>query len=189
MMLMEQTRFLDGVNRKDDMAWKELYRYFYAPLCSYSAKITGDADAAEDIVQGCMVRLWRSSIIFKDIKAITTYLYRAVYNGSLNFVRDKQAAEHIHKTWFDNLQLQEEDGVYAALEEEAITRFYMILSELPEQQREILLCSLRGDKVKDIAEKLEVSENTVKTHKKRAYQFVREQLGESLGVVMFLLFV
>ena len=145
--------------------------------------------AAEDIVQGCLVRLWRSSIIFTDIKAITTYLYRAVYNGSLNFIRNKQASEHIHKTWFDNLQVQEEEGVYAALEEEAITRFYMIIVELPEQQREILLRSLRGDKVKDIADKLKISENTVKTHKKRAYQFVRERLGESLGIVMSLLFV
>ena len=189
MMLMEQTQFLNGVNRKGDKAWKELYRYFYAPLCSYSVKITGDADAAEDIVQGCLVRLWRSSIIFTDIKAITTYLYRAVYNGSLNFIRNKQASEHIHKTWFDNLQVQEEEGVYAALEEEANTRFYMIIVELPEQQREILLRSLRGDKVKDIADKLKISENTVKTHKKRAYQFVRERLGESLGIVMSLLFV
>ena len=87
------------------------------------------------------------------------------------------------------MQVQEEEGVYAALEEEAITRFYMIIVELPEQQREILLRSLRGDKVKDIADKLKISENTVKTHKKRAYQFVRERLGESLGIVMSLLFV
>lgn len=186
---MEHARFLDGISRKDDKAWEELYRYFYAPLCSYSAKIIGDADAAEDIVQGILVRLWRSPFNFTDIKAITTYLYRSAYNGSLNFIRNKQASEQIHKTWFDNLQVQEEDAMHAALEEEAITQFYMIIAELPEQQREILLCSLHGDKVKDIADKLEVSENTVKTQKKRAYQFVREQLGESLAVVVSLLFV
>ena len=186
--LMEQRQFLEGVSRKDDKAWEELYRYFYAPLCSYSAKIIGDVDAAEDIVQGCLVRLWRSSFTFTDIKAITTYLYRAVYNGSLNFIRNKQASEHIHKTWFDNLQVQEEDAIHAALEEEAITRFYAVIAELPDQQREILLGSLRGDKVKEIAGRLEVSENTVKTQKKRAYQFVREQLGEGLAVVVSLLF-
>lgn len=188
-LLMEHVQFLDGISRKDDKAWEELYRYFYAPLCSYSAKIIGDADAAEDIVQGILVHLWRSPFNFTDIKAITTYLYRSAYNGSLNFIRNKQASEQIHKTWFDNLQIQEEDALHAALEEEAITRFYMIIAELPEQQREILLCSLHGDKVKDIADKLDVSENTVKTQKKRAYQSVREQLGESLAVVVSLLFV
>jgi RNA polymerase sigma factor, sigma-70 family len=188
-MLTEQAQFLDGVNRKDNKAWEELYRYFYAPLCSYSGKIICDADMAEDIVQGCFVSLWRSSFRFTDIKAITTYLYRSVYNGSLNFIRDRQAAVQIHQKWFDNLQVNEEEALHIALEEEAITRFYSIILQLPEQQREILLASLRGDKVKDIAERLSVSENTVKTHKKRAYQFIREQLGDSLGVIVSLLFV
>ena len=78
MMLMEQTQFLNGVNRKGDKAWKELYRYFYAPLCSYSVKITGDADAAEDIVQGCLVRLWRSSIIFTDSRHRSIFIKRGL---------------------------------------------------------------------------------------------------------------
>lgn len=188
-MLIEHERFLDGVSRKDDKAWEELYRYFYAPLCCYSGKIIGDADAAEDIVQGCFVKLWRSSFRFTDIKAITTYLYRSVYNGSLNFIRNKQVSNQIHCKWVNDLQVNEEDAIHAALEEEAITRFYMIISQLPEQQREILLYCLKGEKVKDIAEKLSVSENTVKTHKKRAYQFVREQLGDSLSVILSLLFI
>lgn len=187
-MLIEHEYFLDGVNRKDDKAWEKLYCYFYAPLCSYSSNIVGDADAAEDIVQGCFVKLWRSSFRFTDIKAITTYLYRSVYNSSLNFKRNKQASNRIHHKWINDLQENEEDAIRAALEEEAITRFYMIMSQMPEQQREILLYSLKGEKVKDIAEKLSVSENTVKTHKKRAYQFIRQQLGDSLPVIIALLF-
>lgn len=188
-MSTELTQFLEGISKKDDKAWEELYQYFYAPLCSYSGKIIGDVDAAEDIVQGCFVKLWRSPFLFSDIKAITTYLYRSVYNGSLNFIRNKKASLKIHQGWFDGLQMDEETAVYVALEEEAITRFYSVLSDLPEQQREILLHSLKGDKVKDIAEQLAISENTVKTQKKRAYQFIREQLGDSLPVILSLLFV
>lgn len=185
---MEQARFLEGINRKDTEAWEGLYRYFYAPLCSYSAKVTGEADAAEDVVHGCMVYLWRSSLVFTDIRAITAWLFRTVYNGSLNYIRNKRSSENIHKAWFDNLQAQEEDAVYAALEEEAVSQFYTTIAMLPEQQRKILLYSLRGDRVKDIADSLNLSENTVKTHKKRAYQFIREQLDDSLTVVLFLLF-
>lgn len=186
-MLLDQVQFLEGVNRKEDRAWEELYRYFYAPLCSYSMKMVSNSDAAEDIVQGSFVQLWRSSFHFTDIKAITTYLYRAAYNGSLNFIRNKQTSEHIHQTWFDSVQADEEDAIYAAIEEEAITRFYAVLARLPEQQREILICSLKGDKVKDIAEQLSVSENTVKTQKKRAYTFVREELGDVLIVMVSML--
>ena len=76
-----------------------------------------------------------------------------------------------------------------ALEEEAITRFYSVISHLPEQQKQILLCSMKGERVKEIADKMNISENTVKTQKKRAYAFVREQLDDLWVVVISMLFV
>ena len=94
---METRLFIQGVNLKEDQAWKELYNYFYAPLCCYSARLIGDEDAAEDIVQGCLLRLWRSSLCFQDIKIITSYLYRSVYHASLNFLRDRQRAHKLHE--------------------------------------------------------------------------------------------
>lgn len=48
--------------------------------------------------------------------------------------------------------------------------------------------SMEGCKVKEIAERLEVSENSVKIQKKRAYAFLREGLGEGIAVLTFLLF-
>ena len=103
---METRLFIRGVNLKEDQAWKELYNYFYAPLCCYSARLIGDEDAAEDIVQGCLLRLWRSSLCFQDIKIITSYLYRSVYHASLNFLRDRQRAHKLHEKWMKQ-QLQE----------------------------------------------------------------------------------
>lgn len=76
-----------------------------------------------------------------------------------------------------------------ALEEEAITRFYSVISHLPEQQKQILLRSMKGERVKEIADKMNISENTVKTQKKRAYAFVREQLDDLWVVVISMLFV
>lgn len=81
------------------------------------------------------------------------------------------------------------DAVEMALEEEAITRFYTVIIRLPKQQRDILLRSMKGEKVKYMAEKLGVSENTIKTQKKRAYAFVREQLGDVWMVIAGLFFV
>ena len=179
-------QFLEGIARKDDKAWEELYRYFYAPLCNYAAKIANDSFAAEDVVQDCLVKLWRSSSRFTDMRAVTTYLYRSVYHASLNFVRDKAAKQQVHEDWAA-MQVTEEDAVRMAVEEEAISRFYEVVSRLPEQQRDIVLQTLKGAKVKEIAEVLSISENTVKTQKKRAYLFLREQLGGTLIFVVALL--
>ncbi|MFR6285121.1 MAG: RNA polymerase sigma factor [Odoribacter splanchnicus] len=174
---METRLFIQGVNLKEDQAWKELYNYFYAPLCCYSARLIGDEDAAEDIVQGCLLRLWRSSLCFQDIKIITSYLYRSVYHASLNFLRDRQRAHKLHEKWMKQTYESEVAAIAGAIEEEAISRFYQAISRLPEQQREILLQSANGKKIRDIALSLGISENTVKTQKKRAYFFCGNSLA------------
>lgn len=184
---MDTDRFLEGIGRKENKAWEELYRYFYAPLCSYSAKIIQDADAAEDIVQGALVALWQSTTRFADIKALTSYLYRSVYNASLNYMRDRQVEKQLHEDYAERLAVNETDATEMALEEEVITRFYEVLGTLPEQQREIIMRCMKGEKVKEIAEALSITGNSVKTQKKRAYQVVRDALEEGLAVVLPLL--
>ena len=67
---METRLFIQGVNLKEDQAWKELYNYFYAPLCCYSARLIGDEDAAEDIVQGCLHGYGAHRSVFKISKSL-----------------------------------------------------------------------------------------------------------------------
>ena len=112
---MEYRQFLDGVNRKEDKAWVELYDYFYAPLCCYAAKIMGNDQMVEDVVQGCFVKLWLSTVCFEDIKVITAYLYRAVYNAALNFVRDQKRSKKAHEVWMGQVVSDESDAVEMAL--------------------------------------------------------------------------
>ena len=88
---------MHGINRKENAAWEKLYRYYYAPLCNYTAKLTGDSVAAEDIVQSGFIKLWNFSFCFSDIKAITTYMYRFTYNEALNYIRDKKSSKAIIK--------------------------------------------------------------------------------------------
>ena len=71
---MDEKEFLAGLNRKEERAWKELYDYFYSPLCVYSSRVAGDGTAAEDIVQDCLVKLWHSTVCFEEMKVLTSYL-------------------------------------------------------------------------------------------------------------------
>lgn len=186
---MDDAHFLEGVNRKEPKAWERLYDYFYAPLCCYATRVVKDEERAKDIVQECMVQLWRSKVVFEDIKVLTAYVYRAVYRASLNDLRSRERSQRLHEEWTKELLRNEEEGMEKALEEETISRFYAILERLPEQQRDIILLCMKGLKVREIAVELDISENTVKTQKKRAYQFIRGELGELWAVVVSLLFI
>ncbi len=74
------------------------------------------------------------------------------------------------------------------IEENVHHRLYKAIEKLPEQGRKIFeLSVLNGWKEKEITEDLNISLNTVKTHKKRALKSLREQLGKYYVFLFFYL--
>ena len=86
-------KFIQGINNKDPRAWKELYRFYYGALCNYSSSIINEASVAEDIVQECLIMVWKSDLYFQDIKILTSYLYKSIYNNTLKYIRDKKVED------------------------------------------------------------------------------------------------
>lgn len=186
---MRDATFLDEVNRKSEKAWEELYRYYYASLCSYAERLTGDVAVGEDIVQECLIRMWHAPIKFPKLASLTAWLYKSVYNASISVLREKWTRERVLQDLPDSFEDDEEEARVAALREEIISHFYEVLALMPQQQQDVLRASLKGLKVAEIAVQLGISENSVKTQKKRAYLFVREHFDEGeLSVLLFLLF-
>lgn len=175
---MDQRAFLEGVNHKRLAAWKQLYRYYYGALCNYSMRITSDHTVSEDIVQECFIAVWNSTAIFDNIRALKVYFFRAVYNNSLKYLRDKQVDEQHLKHWQDKQEEVTEDFFYQAVEEEVIRKVNEVMADLPEQQRRVLEMSMSGMTVQAVAETLGMTVNTVKTHKKRAYVYLKEHLQD-----------
>lgn len=70
-----------------------------------------------------------------------------------------------------------------AIEEEVVSNLYVALSEMSPQQRQVILLAIGGSNIAEISEKLGISVNTVKTHKKRAYSFLKARLGDSFVII------
>ena len=162
-----QEKFLQGVNSKDPHAWKELYRSFYGALCNHAIGIVSDKTIAEDIVQECFITIWNTSLYFPQVQALTAYLYRSVHNNALKYLRDKTTDDARLQKWYD---------FYQAIEEELIRKLREKIVSLPEQRKTILLLSIDGLSIQEIAEQLNISVNTVKTQKKRAYAYLKKHL-------------
>lgn len=171
-------KFITELNKKHDAAWYRMYEEYYPALCAYAARITKDKAAVEDIVQDCLIGLWKSSLKFSDVKALTAWLYRAVYTRSLNLLRDRANSQRIlYSLNHEDEGSEDSLAVDVAIEEAVVARFRLVLSELSVQQRKVLQLSMDGLKVREIADRLGVTENTVKMLKKRAYMAVRERMG------------
>lgn len=185
---MNDPAFIEGINRKNETALKKLYDNYYASLCGYAEKLLNDNGFAEDVVSSCLIKIWDTKVIFPDRKALTAWLYKSVYHAAIDVIREKNSLKQCQDScpWEG---YDEEEAKNMALREEAITYFYKILERLPTQQQQILLYTLQGHKVQEIAVLLHISENTVKMQKKRAYRFVRENFDpDKLSFLLTLLF-
>ena len=179
--------FIAELNKKQDTAWLRLYEEFYPALCAYASKLTHEDAGVEDIVQDCMVGLWDSSLSFPNVKALAAWLYKAVYSRALNLVRDHDNARRLLGGYTSELTYSEEMAIELAIEETVVAKMRLVLADLSEQQRVIMNLSIEGHKVREIAHTLNISENTVKMQKKRAYAVIRERMGGVWGVLLPLL--
>ncbi len=184
--MLKDKKFLEGINNKKTNAWQTLYRNFYGSLCNYAAKISNDTGIAEDIVQESLVSVWHSNLVFSSTKGLLTYLYKSVYHNTLKYIRDQHSNEGKLKEYQQTLPT-EEDAFYQAIEEEVINQLRIAIDRLPGQRKRILQFCMEGRTVSEIANLLQVSENTVKTQKKRAYAYIREMLEHQYLLFLLLL--
>ena len=185
--MKEIRKFLEGINTKQVEAWKHLYTDYYSPLCSFALKILKDRELSADVVQNVIVCLWEKNAYFKDIPSFHNYLYKSVYNNCLKIIRDKNVEVHY-------LSEQEKENQYFSpeyfamvIEEEVVRKLRSVIDQMPGKRREVMLLCLEGKHVEEISELLEISINTVKKHKKEAYQYIRKVIRPDILILFILL--
>lgn len=163
-----------------------MFRQHYRFLCLVAFRIVRDQDAAEDIVQDFFLRLWQRRMEVPPINSFQSYATRAVKNGSINFLRKQQTlSDEQLDALPDGANPLEEKELF--ISGEAITSKVMkVVEQLPAERKKIFLLHV-VDRLSyaQIAERNNISINTVKTQMKRAYAFVREQVAnDTLGLIL-----
>lgn len=180
-MRYSDEQILETVNTKDKVLYKRLYDTYYAVLCRYASKLLRRRSGGEeeDIVQEVFIGLWEGEQTFTDVEALTAYLYRSVYNGCANFVRDRK--ESVAPEEVEDLLPVEFAGAEnerAMIEEEYYRQIYLAIDTLSEQRQQVIRKALAGKTNEVIAAEMSISVNTVKTLKKNAYEDIRSQVSK-----------
>ena len=179
---------IDGINEKKDEAFKYLYDTYYASLCRYAGRFVGEFMDEEDVVQEILVKLWEREGSFENMKALSAYLYRSVHNACLVFIRDQKEfrEEKLIGKLGEVMEFNSPDNEQLLIEEEYYRQIFVVLNSLPEERRVIVEMTMEGIKNEDIARQLHISVNTVKTLKKKAYVYLREQLSKEVWSFLFI---
>ena len=171
----------------DHIAFESTFKKFYVPLCEFCYGIIGEKNISEDVVQDTFLYFWKNRDSIKINTSLKSYLYSSVRNGALNYIK-KQALERKHNPLI--IEFIEELQNFNHYDEElkSIQKIKEVIEALPEQCRKIFLMScIDGLKYKEIAEDLDISVNTVKTHISKAYRLIREKVECKPEFMLFFL--
>lgn len=180
-MMLKQEEFLESFNHKKEEAYYQLFQQFYSYLVLFADRHVKDRKIAEDIVQELFIAVWESPKTYNSFIGLRAYLYDSVLHRCAD-IQKHQLVEDKYTEYLTYEQTLEDDSVQ---KEEIYRELYIAIDKLPGREREVLLLALEGKSNQEIAEQLELSVLTIKTHKKNAYNRLRERLG-SFILLLFL---
>ncbi|MBZ0100252.1 MAG: sigma-70 family RNA polymerase sigma factor, partial [Taibaiella sp.] len=74
------------INQVFEQVFKEHFKNLHAYACS----ILKDEDEAEEMVQNVFYKLWEKKEKISELQSVPAYLYRAVHNECMNYVKHEK---------------------------------------------------------------------------------------------------
>jgi len=140
------------------------------------------------MVQQVFFKLWERTETLSITGSVAAYLYRAVHNECLNFIKHQKVRSNHRLHVVHSAKDQADHASKKILAKELETELQAALNELPEQCRTIFQMS-RFEELKyhEIATELGISVKTVENQMGKALRLMRLKLAEFLTFIIVLL--
>lgn len=170
-------------------AFVEIYWHFTKRLYPFVKKMVHDEQVSEEIIQDVFVQIWEKRVMFAGIQYPTSYLFNITSNRTLNYLKREKNHARILETYArTNSELSNETEDFVSLKErnEIISE---AIAGLPEQRRIIFeLSRTDGLTNEQIAERLNLSRQTVKNQLVHALKHIRAFMERREGFFSFALY-
>lgn len=169
----------------DETVFKKIFKQCYLPVRSFTWRFVKDNDIAEDIVQDAFLQVWEKRTSFNVLAEIKSFLYVSVRNACLDHLKHERVKQKnaIDIAIFMSHEMEQE----AILEEDVDSLIHNAIKTLPPQAQKIVIMTMDGNSNMEIAEKLNITVNTVKSTKLKAYRILRKRLRNIQWLLALLL--
>ncbi len=170
----------------NELAFKKLFLKYHQQLGTHIFRITNSMDLAEEIVQDVFLKIWMNREALSEVHNFNAYLFVISKNHTLNCLRKLSRERHHLNICEENytMSLTADNGdlnSYHNILDQAIDRLP------PQQQRVYLLSRHERLRYAEVANRMNISHESVKKYLKIANASIIAFVKTNLYSVSFLL--
>lgn len=174
------------------MDFDSVFRKYHLRLNLFTLKFIENEGDALDIVQNVFLSVWENEKCCEDELKIQSYLFNAVKNSCLNYIKHRKIIrkyEQIVAAELKELEaLQYQSGENSLIEKESLLQLEDAINSLSSIYKEVIVLSrYEGLKNKEIAKQLNIPVRTVETRIFRALTLLKEKISPKTFFALMLL--
>jgi RNA polymerase sigma-70 factor (ECF subfamily) len=177
---LSDEELLARLRRDDVRALEAILARDWSMVVDYVARLTGSADAAEDVVQRAFCQLWERRGQLRPVGSLRALLCKIARNYAITEHRRARADERTAAAFNELSWLAQASDDRIEVEQLRSTLDREI-ARLPARRREVLVLRCVHDlSYKEIAEVMDISPQTVANQLSKALAMLRVSLGGAL---------
>ena len=171
----------DGNEKAFSVVFETYHRYLYVLACRY---LMSDS-YAEDAVQYTFMRLWEGKETFDYKTGIKNLLFTILKNYILNEIRHNNLVVQKNYELAQFTEEMETDFLRELEDADFRSHLYKLIDQLAPQKREVCLLKIQqGLTNQEVADAMNISIPTVKSHYTQVIKLLRLQMGKLLMIVL-----
>lgn len=158
------TQLIDtGHHSAENISLENIYEKYHIFFVRYAEKMVGGEFYAEDVVQDVFISLLQQTNYFVSEASVLKYIYKAVYNRCIDFVRHKQIEQQYEEICNSDFRSTlNKDGHNALLTKEFFIVIEKRIKALPQKCKQIFMLKYNNEYSNpEISERLGLSIRTV----------------------------
>lgn len=184
LVAFEEKELILQVSKGNEHAFSLLFRQYHLHLATFVYKLTDSYELTEEIVQDVFLKIWTNRTQLTAVKNFKAYLFTVSKNHSLNCLKQAVKEKAVRQHW-----KHEHSRLFS---EDELTNYHLLLDQAidtlpPQQQRVYLLSKHEHLKYAEIADRMGISKETVKSYLKLATSTVISYLKKHIYLLLFLL--
>jgi RNA polymerase sigma-70 factor (ECF subfamily) len=174
-------KLLDGIAKGDRNAFTQFYQRHNRALFAFLVKLVREREMAEEVLSETMLEVWRQAGRFEGKSSVTTWVFSIAHHKAVSRLRKKREVA-LDEEVAANIEDSAPTPDKLATDQNMSRLLKGLMERLSLDHREILqLAYFQEFSVQEIADVLDLPENTVKTRMFYARQRLKSLL-EAAGV-------